>query len=106
MALETLFMQHGGTVTQFNGERIAHVSAELPSKDRWTEFDLFITEHDEWVLQGIGRSRVPGETDRYWTVLSDDPSDILQSIVGNDVSRLAKKLLSEALKTLGDCVCD
>lgn len=106
MPMQPLFMKHGETVTQFNGEQVAHVSAELPSKERWTEFDLFITEHDEWVLQGIGRTKVPGETDRYWTVLSDDPADVLQSILGADASRLAKKLLAEAFKYLADCVCD
>lgn len=106
MALETLAYQHNGTIVQFMGERVAHVTSELPSKDRHTEFSLFLSEYDEWILQGVGRSRVPGESDRYWAVISDDPADILQSIVGNEVSRLAKRLLTEAMKHLGDCVCD
>ena len=101
MTTDVFFYQSGNTITQFNGELIAHVSSELPSKERHTEFDLFITEHGEWVLQGIGRSKVEGETDRMWAVISKDPADVLQAILGNDVSRLAKRLIAEALKNLG-----
>jgi hypothetical protein len=106
MGMEPLFYQTGHTIVQFNGEHVAHVTSALPSKERHTEFDLFLSEHDEWILQGIGRTKVDGETDRYWAVVSDDPADILQSILGQDVSRLAKKLLVESLKHLADCVCD
>lgn len=106
MAIEPLFYQNGQVLTQFNGEHVAHVSSELPSKERHTEFDLFITEFDEWVLQGVGRSRVPGEIDRYWVVISDDPADILSSILDSKVSRLAKKLLVESFNHLAECVCD
>lgn len=97
---EPLFYQNGNTLVQFSGEHIAHVSSELPSKERHTEFDIFISEHDEWILQGIGRSRVEGETDRMWAVISRDPADLLQAILGNEVSRLAKRLLAETLTSL------
>lgn len=102
----TYFYQHQGTITQFEGELIAHVSSELPTKERWTEFDLFLSFPDNvWILQGIGRSKIEGETDRYWSVVSDDPADVLQSILGSDVSRLAKKLLASAFTNLKDCEC-
>lgn len=96
-----LFYQNGATVTQFSGELIAHVSSELSVKDRWTEFDLFLTDGDDiWILQGIGRTKVEGETDRYWSVVSKDPADVIQAIVGNEVSRLAKRLIAETLTSL------
>lgn len=88
---------------RFDGELVAKVSAELPEKDRWTEFELYLTDFNTWVLQGIGRSRVKGESDRFWYVISSDPSDWLDKIIGEDVSRLAKKLLKEALMYLKDC---
>ena len=95
-----LFYQNGTTVVQFSGEVIASVSSELSVKDRWTEFDLFITTDDIWILQGIGRTKVEGETDRYWSVVSKDPADVIQAIVGNEVSRLAKRLIAETLTSL------
>lgn len=96
----TLFYQNGHTIVQFEGELIAHVSSELPSKERHTEFDIFLTIHDEWILQGIGRSKIEGEQDRMWAVISKDPADVLQAIIGNDVSRLAKKLIAATFTSL------
>ena len=95
-----LFYQNGTTITQFAGDLISHVSSELSVKDRWTEFDLFLTEDDIWILQGIGRTKLDGESDRYWAITSKDPADILQGIIGNDVSRLAKRLIAETLANL------
>lgn len=99
---EPLFYQNGLTLTQFSGELIAHVSSELSVKDRWTTFDIFLTSDDDpiWILQGVGRTKIEGESDRYWAIVSKDPSDLLQGILGNEVSRLAKKLLSVTLQNL------
>ena len=88
-------------VLTFEGVKVAHVSAELPSKPRWTEFDLYLSIHGEFILQGVGRTRVAEEQDRYWAIISADPLDVIDSIVGKDASRLARKLLAESLLTLG-----
>jgi hypothetical protein len=107
MALETLFMQHKGTVTQFTGERIAHCSTEHSEKTNWIELDLFITDSDQWVLQGIGRTTVPTESDRYWVRMSYEPIEIIEGLIRNgELSWPGKCLLSEALKYLAECVCD
>lgn len=95
-----LFYTNGLTTTQFSGELIAHVSSELSVKDRHTEFDLFLTDDDIWILQGVGRTKIETEVDRYWAVVSKDPSDFIQAVVGNEVSRLAKRLLAEAFQNL------
>lgn len=92
-----------GSVLRFTGELVAEVSAEIPEKQRWTEFKLYLTDFNTWVLQGIGRSRVSGERDRYWYVVTSDPSDWLDKILGDDVSRLAKKLLRDSFLYLRDC---
>lgn len=97
-------VRNRGDVILFEGTKIAHVSAELPSKQRWTEFDLYLSSFGEFVLQGVGRSRVPGESDRHWSVISRDPLDVIDSIVGNEASRLAKRLLAESLAALTGAV--
>jgi len=95
-------VRNGESTLTFEGVKVAHVSAELPSKPRWSEFDLYVTSYGEFVLQGVGRSRIPGESDRAWTVISQDPVDVLDSIVGADVSRLAKRLIADSLLALRD----
>lgn len=102
--MDTYFYQDGTTTVQFDGEHIAHLSSDSPSKQRYTEFDLFISADDEWVLQGVGRTKVNGEKDRYWTVVSSDPNDILEALWVK--SRATRKLLAEALTYLSDCSCD
>lgn len=92
-----------GSVLRFTGELVAEVSAEIPEKQRWTEFELYLTDFNTWILQGVGRSRIKGEKDRYWYVVTSDPSDWLDKILGDDVSRLAKKLLKDAFTYLRDC---
>lgn len=92
-----------GQTLRFTGEMVAQVSAELPEKARWTEFQLYLTDFQTWVLQGIGRTRVPGESDRHWYIVSGDPGDWIDKIVGDDVSRLAKRLLKDAFTYLRDC---
>ena len=93
-------VSNGRDVFRFEGSKIAHVSAELATKPRWSEFNLYLSVHGEFILQGAGRTRVPGEQDRLWVVISKDPLDVIDSIIGTDASRLAKKLLAESLAKL------
>jgi hypothetical protein len=92
-----------GQELKFTGELVSHVSAQLPEKQRWTEFTLYLTDFDTWILHGVGKSRIPGESDRHWYIVSSEPSDWIEKIVGDDVSRLAKKLLRDAFQYLKDC---
>lgn len=92
-----------GHVLKFTGELVSSVSAELPEKDRWTSFDLYLTDFNTWILQGIGHSRISGEKNRHWYVVSSDPIDWLDKILGEDVSRLAKKLLRDSFQYLREC---
>lgn len=100
--MEIAVRNRADTVT-IDGIKVAHVSAELPSKQRWSEFTIYLSVHGEWILQGVGRTRLPGEDDRWWSVISTDPIDVIDSIVGNDASRLAKKLLAQSLLALMEC---
>lgn len=101
---DTYFYMDGNTTVQFDGEHVAHVSSDSPSKQRYTEFDLFYSVNDEWVLQGVGRTKIDGEKDRYWAVVSADPNEVLEALWVK--SRATRKLLSEALKYLSECECD
>lgn len=92
-----------GHVLKFTGELVAKVSAELPEKDRWTEFELYLSDFDTWVLQGAGKTRIPGEKTRYWYVVSSDPGDWIDKIVSDDASRLAKRLIRDAFHYLKNC---
>lgn len=101
--METFEISDGKRTYRIHGEKVAHVSSELPSKDRWTEFSLYLSDKGEWFLQGVGRSRLQGEVDKPWVIITDDPQDWLNAVLGNDVSRLARKLLAESYQYLQTC---
>lgn len=103
--METYEIKQGNKTTEILGDVVAEVSAELPGKERWTELRIFLTVDDIWVLQGVGRSIVPGEIDFNWAVWSSEPLDIIEALIRNGtISRLAKKLIADALFSL--CICD
>lgn len=103
--METYEIKQGTKTTEILGDLVSSVSAELPGKERWTELQIYLTAEDVWVLQGIGRSVVPGEVDYNWAVWSSEPLDIIEALIRNGtISRLAKKLLADSLFNL--CVCD
>jgi hypothetical protein len=90
----------GCAMLRFEGERVATASSEMPGKDRWCELSIFRVEDGSWVLAGVGKSRVPGEHDRRWAVVSRDPVDIVAAVCGRDTSWLAKRLLAGAVAGL------
>lgn len=96
-------LKQGEKVLRFEGEKIAFRTSELPSKDRWTEVTVFLTTFDEWVIQVTGKSRISGETDRNKFIISKDPVDVLNAILSDDVSRLAKQVIADSWLYLMDC---
>lgn len=96
-------VRNGHRILEFEGEKIAFRTSEMPSKDRWTEITFFLTLEDEFVIQVIGRSRIEGEVDRCKFSISKDPMDVLSAILGDDVSFLAKGILADSLDYLANC---
>ena len=65
---------------QFKGELLGFSSSEDPDKVRWGEFYVYRTESGRYVVAGVGRSRVPGETDRCWAQVSDSPDAVIEKL--------------------------
>lgn len=86
----------------FTGEMVAHRSSALSGKDRWTELTLYFSDADTWILHVVGKSIVPGETDRFRVATGQRAVDVLDLLVTE--TRLAKHLIGDALDYL--VVCD
>jgi len=77
-----------GRVLQFAGELIAEATSYEPGKERWAELKIYRTEQGSFVLAGVGRSVVRGETDRTWASLIDDAAGVIARLTlidGNSV---------------------
>lgn len=89
---------------QFDGEVLGRVSSRTELKQRWIELALYRTDAGSYVLAGVGRSTVPGEHDRKWAEIADEPSGVIEFLyLTNDHSQrflpnTARRLLSQAAK--------
>ena len=89
---------------QFDGELLGEISSRTAIKERWIELALYRTDAGSYVLAGIGRSTVPGEHDRKWAEISDEPDGIIEFLyLTNDHSQrflpnTARQLLTQAAK--------
>ena len=73
-------VRDGQRVMVFDGRRIARVSSHTKGKQRWIELALYVTEAGTYVLHGCGRTIIPGEVDRSWVQLADDPEGIIDRL--------------------------
>lgn len=89
-------------VLAFEGVLLGAASSERADKDRWFELRLFRTEAGAYVISGVGKSRVPGETDLCWTKIVDSAEDVIRALQRTDgdgelrLTNVARKALDAA----------
>lgn len=64
----------------FEGELLADLSSRRGDQQRWTEIRIYRTESDRYVTERIGRTTVPGEYDRVFVNVYDDPARIREGL--------------------------
>ena len=86
----------------FEGELLAQISSHTPGKTRWIELALYRTEAGSYVLAGGGMSTRPGELNRMWAEISDEPDGVIEFLyLTNDhqqrfLPNTARALLKQA----------
>ncbi len=78
---------------EFDGIKLAAVSSQRAGSERWCELDLFRTRAGAFVFVQVGKSDVPGESDRRYVRTAKTESE-LRRYAGT--GRLASKLYYEA----------
>jgi len=73
----------GGAVN-FRGTLLAEHSSFTPSKDRWTETKIYITEAGSYVLHKVGRTKLPNEEDRFSAQISEKPQGLIECFYFKD----------------------
>jgi hypothetical protein len=83
----------------FTGVLLAEKDSRVQTKNRWIELRLYRTQAGSYVLEGIGRTTVPGEIDRCWAQVSDEPEL-------SNVSTCTRKTVNGTFRTLHEhCSC-
>lgn len=68
--------RHSDVDLEFEGELLAEASTRRPDKVRWQDVLLYRTESGRWIVQRIGRSSVPRETDLSDVTVCDSPEQV------------------------------
>lgn len=79
-------VRDGSRVVRFEGSLLAEASSRWGDSPRWTELALYRTAAGTYVLAGVGRSVLPGETDRTWTKQADGPDGAIELLHITDES--------------------
>jgi hypothetical protein len=75
--LEDISVIDGDRVLEFRGVRIGASSSHTPMKKRWSEIFIYRTEAGVYIVAGVGRSKIEGETDNHWARSYTDPADVI-----------------------------
>ncbi len=86
----------------FTGQLLGEASSRRPGQDRWFEAQIFKTEAGTYIVAGVGRSDIEGETDRCWAVTASDGAGVVQALTRIDeddieyLTRTARDALNAA----------
>lgn len=64
----------------FTGELIGSASSRNRGRSRWFEVRIYRTEIGHFVVNGIGRSVIEGESDRSWAVVARTGEDVIAAL--------------------------
>lgn len=65
---------------RFEGELLGSSSSHREGKQRWIEIALYKTRSGKYVIAGVGKSSVPGETERNWAHVSETPKGAIETL--------------------------
>lgn len=94
----------------FTGDLIATASSEVVGKDRWSEMSIYTTDDGRYVVHGLGKSSVEGETDRDWVCICNTAEAVIKALTrtSDDVSYVPNLNLTllERASMLDDAISD
>lgn len=92
----------GSQELRFEGELIGHSSSFRPGKNRWNEILIYRTNGGKYIAAGIGKTDLPGETDRHWAHVCETADGVTTSLYMFDsdsvryLTRTARQALEQA----------
>ena len=86
----------------FTGTLVAHASSRGNHQPRWAEISIYKTEAGQYVVAGVGRSVIEGETSRCWAHVIETAPGVVAALYQYDedsvryMTRVAKSVLKKA----------
>lgn len=88
---------------RFRGVLLGESSSHQSGKTRWIELSIYRTTGGNYIVAGVGRSTVPGETTRCWAHVCESAQGALESLYMYDgdqvryLTRTAKEAITTAM---------
>ena len=95
----------GDREIRFTGTTLGHASSypgRDPNKVRWIELSVYKTKGGNYVVAGVGRTNVPGERERRWAHVCEEPEGAIEALHLYDrdgvkyLTRTAREALAQA----------
>lgn len=94
----------------FEGVLLANATTASEGKSRWSEMALYVTSDNKYVVHGVGKSNVAGETDRSWVMVCDTPAGLITALTrrsdGVEYMPHVNQLLLDRAAMIDDNVSD
>src|SRR4051794_28044646 len=69
-----------GREIRFRGELIGGATSHRPGKERWIEMSVHRTEGGNFIVSGVGRTTIPGEVERFWAHVCEEPEGVVEAL--------------------------
>lgn len=87
---------------RFVGEILGSASSFRDDKERWIEMTIYRTRGGKYVVAGVGKTTVQGETERNWAHVIEEPIGVIEAMYLRDrdgvwyLTRTAKTAIERA----------
>lgn len=65
---------------RFEGALLGSSTSARPGKDRWIEISIHKTNGGKYIISGVGKTEVQGETERYWAHVAETPAGAIECL--------------------------
>jgi hypothetical protein len=80
--MSTFHLARSGDVdVEFDGDLLADESSRTGDQPRWTQVRIYRTASQKFVTEVIGKSAIPGETDRPTVIVHNDTDTIRAALM-------------------------
>lgn len=73
-------LKDGDRVVRFTGALIGSASSARDGKTRWSEISIYVTVGHKYVVQGVGRTTLENEVDKYWVQVCEKPQCVVEKL--------------------------
>lgn len=96
-------VQDGERVITFSGILLGEATSFAEGKLRWSEVAVYRTDGGKYIVEKVGRSLVPGETDRHSAEVCGTAAAVVEAMHG--VDERGAKYMTHMYRGLADRIC-